>query len=90
MEDKLKLSAEDVAELEKIATEQYEYAQKYPHRKEKYRPMGTQVSCVKCNGVNNLKASELSDGSKIYFCKECIMKEARRLHNSKNVNLFDK
>ena len=91
MENNMKLSAEDVAKLEKIATEQYEYAKQYPHRKQKYRPTGTPIRCCKCNGVNNLKSSKLNDGSKIYFCKECIMKEAVRLDkNNNNKNMFDK
>lgn len=86
MEDKLKFSAEDIAELEKIANEQYEYKKQYPHRKEKYRAMGTLITCTKCKGVNNLKASVLNDGSKIYFCKECIMKEAIKIHNENLTN----
>ena len=93
MEDKLQLSAEDVAKLEKIATEQYEYAKQYPHRKPKYRPTGTPIRCCICNSSNNLRASELNDGSKAYYCRECIMEEAKRLMQlelDKKKIVFDK
>ncbi len=57
-EDKGSLSKEQVAELEKLASEAYEYQKKYPHRHFKYNRFSgmKQIRCSKCKkATHNLK-----------------------------------
>jgi len=63
-ETKTVLTDEQVKEFEKLAQEAYEYKQQYPHRHEKYRPMGEVIRCKKCNATSTLKlASERRQAS---------------------------